>query len=103
MSSHEINNDSGDRVVLFAASKNFIVKSTMFPHRNIHKFTWTSPDGMTHNQVDHILIERRRHSSTSILDVRTFRAAHCDTDHYPVVAEVRERLAVNKQITLRTH
>jgi hypothetical protein len=35
---HEISNDSGVRVVNFATSKNLIVKSTMFPHRNIHKF-----------------------------------------------------------------
>jgi hypothetical protein len=41
---HEINNDNGARVVNFAISKNLIAKSTMFPHRNIHKFTWTSPD-----------------------------------------------------------
>jgi hypothetical protein len=33
--------------VNFATSKNLIVKSMMFPHRNIHKFTWTSPDGNT--------------------------------------------------------
>jgi hypothetical protein len=26
-----------------ATSKNPIVKITMFPHHNIHKFTWTSP------------------------------------------------------------
>jgi hypothetical protein len=31
---HEISNDNGVRVVNFATSKNFIVKHTMFPHRN---------------------------------------------------------------------
>ncbi|PNF29719.1 hypothetical protein B7P43_G12562 [Cryptotermes secundus] len=98
---HEINNDNGVRVVNFATSKNLTVKSTMFPHRNIHKFTWTSPDGKVHNQIDNILIDRRRHSS--ILDVRSFRAADCDTDHYLVVAKVMERLAVNKQTTHRVH
>jgi hypothetical protein len=41
------------------------------------------------------LIDRRWHSS--ILDVLSFRGADCDTDHYLVVAKVRERLAVIKQ------
>jgi hypothetical protein len=95
-SSHEISNDNGVRVVNFATSKNLVVKSTMFPHRSIHKYTWTSPDGKTHNQIDHILIDRRRHSS--ILDVRFFRGADCDSDHYLVVAKVRERLAVGKRM-----
>jgi hypothetical protein len=53
---HEISNYNGVRVVNFATSKNLIVKRTVFPHRNIHKYTWTSPDGNTHNQIDHILI-----------------------------------------------
>jgi hypothetical protein len=44
---HRISNDNGVRVMNFATLKNLIVKSTMFPHRNIHKFTWTSPDGRT--------------------------------------------------------
>ena len=34
---------------------------------------------------------------SSILDVRSFRGAECDTDRYLVVAKVRERLAVSKQ------
>jgi hypothetical protein len=54
-----------------------------------------SPDGKTHNQIDHILVDRRRHSN--VLDVRSFRTANYDTDLYLVVAKVRERLAVNKQ------
>jgi hypothetical protein len=36
-SSHKISNDNGVRVVNFATSKNLVVKSTMFPHRSIHK------------------------------------------------------------------
>jgi hypothetical protein len=48
---HEISNDNGVGLVNFATSKNLRVKSTMFPHRNICKYTWTSPDGKTHNQI----------------------------------------------------
>jgi hypothetical protein len=62
----EISNDNGTRVVNFAIPENLTVKSTMFPHLNIHKVTWTSPDGRTHNQIEHILIDRRRHSSPII-------------------------------------
>jgi endonuclease/exonuclease/phosphatase family metal-dependent hydrolase len=94
---HATSNDNGVRVVNFAKSKNLILKSTIFPHRNIHKFNWSSPDGETHDKIDHILIDRRRHSG--ILDVQSFRSDDCDTDHQPVVAKVREKLAVSKQIT----
>jgi hypothetical protein len=60
---HEISNDNGVEVVNFA-SKYLRVKSTMFPHCNIHKFTCMSPDGRTHNQIDHILIDRRQFKYT---------------------------------------
>jgi endonuclease/exonuclease/phosphatase family metal-dependent hydrolase len=89
---HEITNDNGVSVVNFATFKNLVVKTTMFPHCKIHKCTWTSPEGNTHDQIDHILIDRRRYAS--MLDVRSFRGADCDTDHYLVLAKVREGLAV---------
>jgi hypothetical protein len=73
----------------------------MFPHRNILKYTWASPDGKPHNQIDHILIDRQRHSS--VPDVRSFRAADCDMDHNLVVAKIRERIAVNKQGSDKFH
>jgi hypothetical protein len=96
---HEISND-GVRVVNFAISKNLTVKSTMFPHRNIHKVTWASLDRRTHNQLDYILIDTRRHSS--VLDVGLLRTADCDTNHYLVVAKVRESLSVKKQKTAQS-
>jgi len=70
---HQDSKDNGVRTVNFATSKNLVVKSMMFLHQDIHKYTWTSPDGKTHNQIVHILINRRWHSS--ILDVRSFRGA----------------------------
>jgi hypothetical protein len=53
---HEISNDNVVSLVNFATSKNLIVKSSMFPHHNIHKYTWTAPDGASQNQIGHILI-----------------------------------------------
>jgi hypothetical protein len=64
---HEASNDNRVRVLNFATSKNIIVKSTTLPHHDIHKPTWTSPDGVIHNQIDNVLIDKRRHSN--ILDV----------------------------------
>jgi hypothetical protein len=76
---HGISNNKLVKVVNFDTYKNRIVKTATFPHRDIHKFTWTSPDRKINNQIDHIFIDRRRHSS--VLVVRTFRGADCDTDH----------------------
>ena len=41
----------------------------MFSQRNIHKYARTYPDGQTHSQINHILINSRWHSS--ILDVQS--------------------------------
>jgi hypothetical protein len=75
---NEISYDNGIGVIISATSINPTVKSTMLPRRIIHKYTWTSPDGKTDNQIDHILIDCRRHSS--VLGVRLFMAADCDKE-----------------------
>jgi hypothetical protein len=91
---HEISNNNWVRVVNFAASKNLIIKIAMFPHRKINKFTLTSLDWKAHNQIDHILVDKRRNSSVS--EVPSFRGAGCATDHTLVVAYFRERLTVTR-------
>jgi hypothetical protein len=56
---HEASNDNRVRVVNFATSKNLILKSKTVPHHDIHEHTWTSPDSVTHNQIVHVLIDKR--------------------------------------------
>jgi len=46
---HQDSNDNGAGIVNFVKSKNLVVKSKMFPHRNIYKYTWTPSDGKIHN------------------------------------------------------
>ena len=46
---HQDNNNNGVRIVNIATSKNLVIKSMIFLHRNIHKCTCTSPDEKTHN------------------------------------------------------
>jgi endonuclease/exonuclease/phosphatase family metal-dependent hydrolase len=89
---HQYSNDNGVRRENFTTSKNLVVKSSMFPQQNIHKYSWTSPEGKT----DSILIDKRWHSC--IPNVWSFSGAHCDTDHYVVVARVGETLTVSKQV-----
>jgi endonuclease/exonuclease/phosphatase family metal-dependent hydrolase len=91
---HEASNDNGVREVNFATSKNLIVESPTSQHHDIYKHTWTSSDGVTHNQIDHVLTDKTQHSN--VLDVRSFTGADSDTDHYLVVAKLRERISVSK-------
>src|SRR6201992_857888 len=54
---HQTSNDNGTRGIDFAVSRNMVLSSTYFQHKNIHKDTWVSPDGQTKNQIDHVLID----------------------------------------------
>ena len=58
-------------------------------------YTWTIPDGKSHNVIVHILINMRWH--LSILNVQSFKGADCVIDHYMMIAKVRERLSVRKE------
>jgi hypothetical protein len=60
-----------------------------------HCVAWTAPDGIIQNQTDHVLIDKKQHSS--ITDIQSFRGDDCDTDHHLVTANIRERLSVQKQ------
>ncbi|XP_042906181.1 craniofacial development protein 2-like [Parasteatoda tepidariorum] len=87
---HEETSKNGIRLINFAISTNMVIGSTTFKHKNIHKATWRSPDGLTQNQIDHILIDLRHRSS--LQDVRTYRGANVDSDHFLVASKIRHKV-----------
>jgi len=56
---HQDGNNNGVRIVNFDTSKHLVLKITMFPHRKIRTYTWTSSGGKTNSHIDHMLIDRR--------------------------------------------
>src|ERR1700743_2286680 len=87
----QTSNDNGTRVIDFAVSRNMVLSSTYFEHKNIHKATWVSPDGQTKNQIDHVLIDGRHCSN--VLDVKSCRGPNVDSDHYLVKVVARARIS----------
>ena len=93
-----VQNDNGERLVEWCAFNNMIIGGTLFPHRNIHKLTWTSPNGRDQNQIDHLMVNSM--CRRSLLDVRVRRGVDASSDHYLVTAKVRLKLRAagpNKQ------
>ena len=82
----EHNNDNGNRLIDFAYEKNLVLKSTSFACKDIYKHMWISPDGLTSNQIDHVLIEKIH--ASDVLDVKSRRVVDCNSDHYlPYIRE----------------
>ena len=67
----DVRNENGKQLVDFCLTNRCIIGDTVFPHKNIHKLTWKSPDGNTVNQIDHVLIHLKWRRS--LLDIRSFR------------------------------
>lgn len=87
-------NENGEIFTDFCAFNDLVIGGSLFPHKEVHKVTWISPDGKTGNQIDHISVSRlwRR----SLLDVRVKRGADVASDHYLVMAALRLKLKAHK-------
>ncbi|XP_046685325.1 uncharacterized protein LOC124371058 [Homalodisca vitripennis] len=96
---HQESNDNGTRLASFAIANEYKIVSTMFPRKDIHKYTWTSPGGTTKNQIDHVITDQRHKSS--ITDVRSIRGAECGIDHSLVLVKVCQRIAIQSRKEVR--
>ena len=83
-------NENGELFADLCAENDLVIGGSIFPHKEIHKITWVSPDKQTFNQIDHICIcsKFRR----SLLDVKSRRGADAFSDHYLVSGKLQLKL-----------
>ena len=72
-----------------------VVASTFFQHKNTHKGTWISPDTLTLNQIDHVLVSNNK--KQMVQDGRTLRGPNCDSDHFLVKVIVKQKLITTQK------
>ena len=83
-------NDNGKRLCDICDMNELVITGTLFPHKDIHKATWISPDRKTKNQIDHTLINKRFRNS--VKDTRVYRSADIGSDYYLVYKKIQLRL-----------
>lgn len=74
--------------------KGVVFSSTGLPRKDmyicLYKHTSTSPGDRVYSQVDHVIVEII-HKST-ITNLRSYRGADEDTDHYLVIKDIKIKL-----------
>lgn len=83
-------NENEERLAEFCTTNNYVIGGTLFPHRNIHKLTWHSPNMRDKNQIDHIMTNGKWRRS--LMDVKVKRGADVDSDHHLVTATIKLKL-----------
>ena len=58
-------------VLEFATFNNLVLTNTLGPHKPSRRWTWHTPDGKHHNQIDYILVKKRFRSGVNIHRTRS--------------------------------
>lgn len=83
-------NERGERWVDWCTERQQMMMNTWFRQHPRRLWTWKSPGDRARNQIDYVTINRRYRNA--VTKVRTYPGADCDSDHVPVVADIRVRL-----------
>ncbi|KAJ8337023.1 hypothetical protein SKAU_G00382430 [Synaphobranchus kaupii] len=86
--------EHGEKFIDICALNKLVIGGSIFPHKEIHKATWVSPDHITENQIDHICISKK--FRRSLQDVRAKRGADEASDHHLLTARLKLKLKKNR-------
>ena len=71
--------------------------NTHGPHKASRRWTWYSPNGQHHNQIDYILLKQRFRSGINTAKTRNFAGANTGSDRDLVMTNVRLHLKKYRQ------
>ena len=92
-------NDRGLKLLDFATYNNLVLANTLGNHKPSRRWTWHSPDGTHHNQIDYILVKKRFRSGIKTARTRTFPGANVGSDHDMVMMTLQTRLKNSRKPT----
>lgn len=97
----ETSNGNGSKLIDFTVGKGLVIKSSMFPRKDIHKYIWISPDGKVKNHIDLVLINNR--FKNGVRNIKALRGADLDLDHLLVRIWMKIKFKkLNKQRVVNT-
>lgn len=91
-------NENGERFRNLYAAHDLVIGGSIFPHKEIHKTTWMSPDHKTRNQIDHVAIDKK--FRRCLQDVRVIKGADSYSDHHLVRAKLTLKLRKYSQTNI---
>ena len=91
--------DRGFKLQDFATYHNLVLANTLGNHKLSRRWTWHSPDGTHHIQIDYILVKKRFRSGIKTARIRTFPGADGGSDHDMVMMTFQTRLKNSRKPT----
>ena len=85
-------NERGLRLLEFATFNNLVLTNTIGPRKPSRRWTWHSPDGKHHSQINYILVKKHFRSGVNTHRTRSFPGADIGSDHDLVMMIFRVRL-----------
>ena len=74
-------NERGLRLLEFVTFNDLVLANTFGHHKAPKRWTWHSPNGQHHSQIDYILVRKRFRSGVNISRTRSFAGADIGSDH----------------------
>ena len=74
-------NERGLRLLEFAALTDLVLANTFGQQKASRTWTWHSPNGQHHNQIDYILVRKRFRSGVNIARTQRFPGANIGSDN----------------------